>query len=90
MCEISPRLRQGSLIKNNDERNKGRDTSMIRKMLHRHPLFHTPLYTPCIRKREEERRGKRKCACAGSTRPRVRFLCGCQEVYCHIMVSMYH
>lgn len=29
MCEIPPRLPQGSLIKSNDERNKGRDTSMI-------------------------------------------------------------
>jgi len=38
----------------------------------------------------EKRRGKRKCACAGSTWPRVRFLCGCQWVYCHLRVSMYH
>jgi len=29
-----------------------------RKMLNRHPFFHTPLYTLCIRKRKEERKEK--------------------------------
>jgi len=31
---------------------------LFRKMLHRHPFFHTSLYTPCIRKRKEERKEK--------------------------------
>lgn len=38
----------------------------------------------------EERRGKRKCACAGYMWLRVRFLCECQRIYCHLKMSMYH
>lgn len=38
----------------------------------------------------ENRREKIKCVCARSTWPRVRFLCGYQRVYCHLMMSMYH
>lgn len=38
----------------------------------------------------EKRIGKRKCVCAGSTWSHIRFLCGCQMMYCHLRVSIYH
>jgi len=33
---------------------------------------------------------KEKCAYMGSTWSHVRFLCGCQRMYCHLWLFMYH